>query len=104
MTQEQIQYIRQALQDSAQDIQSREQAVQGLFNASRFLLRSVNKLDSETVGVSEDGVDLRYDFYQRVLESADKWYGVTYQADRPQVVEAIRRMTDSGLYPVRLWE
>ena len=40
----------------------------------------------------------------RVLESADKWYGVTYQADRPQVVEAIRRMTDSGLYPVRLWE
>ena len=40
----------------------------------------------------------------QVLQSADKWYGVTYQADRPMVVDAIRRMTDSGLYPEQLWE
>ncbi len=39
----------------------------------------------------------------RVLPSADKWYGVTYPADRPMVVEAVRRMTDEGLYPAELW-
>ena len=40
----------------------------------------------------------------RVLPSEDKWYGVTYPADRPQVVAAIRAMTDAGLYPERMWD
>ena len=40
----------------------------------------------------------------QVLPSEDKWYGVTYPADRPVVVEAIRRMTAEGLYPERLWD
>ena len=39
----------------------------------------------------------------RVLESQDKWYGVTYAADKPQVVEALRDMTENGLYPQSLW-
>ncbi len=39
----------------------------------------------------------------RVLESADKWFGVTYAADKPQVVAAIDAMTDAGLYPDSLW-
>ena len=40
----------------------------------------------------------------RVLTSPDKWYGVTYHEDKPQVVAAIRRMTQEGLYPDGLWE
>ena len=39
----------------------------------------------------------------RVLKSCDPWYGVTYREDKPSVVEAIRRMTDEGLYPDALW-
>ena len=40
----------------------------------------------------------------RVLHSADKWYGVTYAADKPVVVAALREMTDRGLYPAAgLW-
>lgn len=35
----------------------------------------------------------------QVLHSADKWYGVTYKADKPEVVAAIARMTEQGLYP-----
>jgi len=34
-----------------------------------------------------------------VLATPDKWYGVTYQADRPVVVEALARLTREGLYP-----
>lgn len=38
-----------------------------------------------------------------VKESTDKWYGVTYQQDKPQVIAAIGAMTDQGLYPHHLW-
>ncbi|MCD7756425.1 MAG: nucleotidyltransferase [Firmicutes bacterium] len=40
----------------------------------------------------------------RVLESPDKWYGVTYAADKPQVVAALQEKTRQGLYPDGLWE
>ena len=40
----------------------------------------------------------------KVLFSADKWYGVTYAADKPQVVNALREMTQNGLYPDGLWK
>jgi hypothetical protein len=40
----------------------------------------------------------------KMLSSADRWYGVTYAADKPLVVAAIRRMTEEGLYPQDLWK
>ena len=39
----------------------------------------------------------------RVLESTDKWYGVTYKEDKPVVVNALAEMRKSGLYPENLW-
>lgn len=40
----------------------------------------------------------------KVLTSPDKWYGVTYAADKPQVVAALQAMTALGLYPAAgLW-
>ena len=40
----------------------------------------------------------------KVLSSADRWYGVTYAQDKPLVVDAIKRMTEQGLYPDGLWK
>ena len=40
----------------------------------------------------------------QVLRSSDKWYGVTYAADKPQVVAALKAMTEAGLYPDGLWK
>lgn len=40
----------------------------------------------------------------KVLESEDKWYGVTYKEDKPVVVAAVQELKDKGLYPQRLWE
>ncbi len=40
----------------------------------------------------------------KVLRSADKWYGVTYKEDKPQVMAAIRALKAQGLYPEKLWE
>ena len=39
----------------------------------------------------------------KVLTSSDKWYGVTYAADKPQVVAALRAMAQEGKYPDGLW-
>lgn len=40
----------------------------------------------------------------RVLPTPEKWYGITYQPDMPQVQQAIQRMKDQGVYPPSLWE
>ena len=40
----------------------------------------------------------------RLLSSEDRWWGVTYQEDRPQVKAALRRLSEEGLYPSPLWE
>ena len=39
----------------------------------------------------------------QVLTSADKWYGVTYAADKPLVVAALKQMAREGKYPDSLW-
>lgn len=38
----------------------------------------------------------------KVLTSPDKWYGVTYAADKPVVVAALKKMTENGIYPEKL--
>ena len=40
----------------------------------------------------------------KVMESPDKWYGVTYAADKPVVVAALKEKTAQGLYPNGLWK
>jgi len=39
-----------------------------------------------------------------VLKSVDRWYGVTYKEDKETVVNAIRELKKTGIYPERLWE
>lgn len=39
----------------------------------------------------------------KVLPSGDRWYGVTYQQDKPVVVAALADMTARGLYPGQMW-
>lgn len=39
----------------------------------------------------------------KVLNSEDKWYGVTYKEDKETVVNAIAKMKASGVYPEQLW-
>ena len=39
-----------------------------------------------------------------VLKSVDRWYGVTYKEDKETVVNAIRELKKTGIYPEKLWE
>lgn len=40
----------------------------------------------------------------KVLKTKDKWYGVTYHADKEVVVNAIKQMKEQGSYPEQLWQ
>ena len=40
----------------------------------------------------------------KILKTTDKWYGVTYAADKPQVVAALAKLTAEGKYPDGLWK
>ncbi|HKM21610.1 MAG TPA: sugar phosphate nucleotidyltransferase [Lachnospiraceae bacterium] len=39
----------------------------------------------------------------KVLKSKDKWFGVTYQEDKPYVVASIAKLKEEGVYPEKLW-
>lgn len=39
----------------------------------------------------------------KALKSRERWYGVTYQEDRPVVRQAISDMVRLGIYPRKLW-
>ena len=39
-----------------------------------------------------------------VLETPDKWFGVTYREDKPTVAAAIKELVADGVYPEKLFE
>lgn len=40
----------------------------------------------------------------KMLSSSDKWFGVTYKEDKPEVVAKIQEKKDAGIYPDVLWK
>ncbi|NLC78454.1 MAG: nucleotidyltransferase, partial [Ruminococcaceae bacterium] len=38
-----------------------------------------------------------------VMKSEDKWHGVTYIEDKPELQRAIAEMVAEGSYPEKLW-
>ena len=62
-----------------------------LNKAEYYLLTAVqDEIDAGTASV-------------KLLETDAKWFGVTYKEDRPKVVEAIRKLIATGVYPEKLW-
>ena len=60
--------------------------------AEFFIPLMVNKLINENTATV------------KVLDTTSKWFGVTYSADRPSVVEKIQQLIDEGVYPQKLFE
>ena len=61
------------------------------------------KLKEEQVRATVELID-EGKITMKVLSSPDKWFGVTYAADKPLVVSALKAMTESGRYPDGLWK
>ena len=39
-----------------------------------------------------------------ILTSSDKWFGVTYKEDKPDVVAKFAALKADGIYPINLWD
>ncbi|MEG0108595.1 MAG: nucleotidyltransferase, partial [Lachnospiraceae bacterium] len=39
----------------------------------------------------------------KVLQSTDKWIGVTYKEDKEAVIKAIKELVNTGVYPEKLF-
>jgi hypothetical protein len=40
----------------------------------------------------------------KVLESNEKWFGMTYKEDKEIVIKKIHRLIEKDIYPVSLWK
>ncbi len=40
----------------------------------------------------------------KVEECPDKWFGVTYKDDTPNLIAALQNLTDEGVYPSPIWQ
>jgi dTDP-glucose pyrophosphorylase len=40
----------------------------------------------------------------KVLETGEKWFGVTYREDKSRVMEELARLVARGVYPKKLWK
>ena len=38
-----------------------------------------------------------------VLNTSSKWFGITYKEDKDEVVAALKKMAEDGIYPKNLW-
>ncbi|MFA5688832.1 MAG: sugar phosphate nucleotidyltransferase [Kiritimatiellales bacterium] len=69
-----------------------------------FLERAGNEMKSEYL-LPEliDSMIARGETTARVLPTPEKWMGVTYAEDKPQVMAGIRELINVGIYPENLW-
>ena len=83
----------------------------GIFPAFRSILAeflppaiAANPYSAEHVIPTAVGTLISRDLCEvKVLSSKDRWFGVTYKEDRPNVVQALAEMKRSGVYPDHLW-
>lgn len=72
----------------------------------RFLKEDVakNVAKSEALLPNDVGELIKKDLLQvRILETPDRWFGVTYQDDKEHVKSALGSMQKDGTYPEKLW-
>ena len=70
-----------------------------------FLNESINNLKSEYLLPSVvNELAVTNQVKVKILKTDAQWFGVTYQEDRPIVIEKINNMVNGGLYPSNLWK
>ena len=70
-----------------------------------FLKKNQNNIKAEFL--LPEGIDymIKHDEATcELLESNDKWFGVTYAEDKPSVKNAIAKLIEDGVYPEKLWK
>ena len=69
-----------------------------------FLKENINKPKAEFyIPTLVNDLVLRGEAQCKVLTTESKWFGVTYSADRPAVVEKFAQLHEQGIYPEKMF-
>lgn len=70
----------------------------------KFLKENINKPKAEFyIPTLVNDLVLRGEAQCKVLTTESKWFGVTYSADRPAVVEKFAQLHEQGIYPEKMF-
>ena len=62
-------------------------------------MKSEALLPNDVGSLIEDGV-----LKVKILDTPDRWFGVTYQEDKPSVLAQFEEFQTNGTYPEKLWK
>ncbi len=103
-------------EDSIIELQPETLVSMNLFAFYPSLFHHAGKLFQNFL--KKSGMELKSEFYiptaldvliksnivrVQVLQSNSKWFGVTYQEDKPIVVQKLKELIEDGVYPNKLW-
>lgn len=72
---------------------------------SQFIRENISNLKSEFfIPLAVDKLIKSNQARVKVLQSHDRWFGVTYKEDKPVVIEKLRELITKGIYPEKLWD
>jgi len=72
---------------------------------SQFIGENLGNLKSEFyIPLAVDKLIKSKQARVKVLQSHDRWFGVTYKEDKPVVIEKLRELITKGIYPEKLWD
>lgn len=72
----------------------------------QFLKENINDLTTKEFGIP-DVIEKLLESNKvsvKIIDTDEKWYGMTYREDKQMVVDAINEMVDSNIYKKNLWE
>lgn len=70
-----------------------------------FLKSNINNLKSEFyIPYVVDTLINQKKAKVKILESPERWFGITYKEDKPEVISKIKSLIDNGTYPAKLYK
>lgn len=68
-----------------------------------FLKANINEGSEFLIPIYVDEMLKKGETTVKVIETQDKWIGITYQEDKELAQESFKQMSKNGIYPERLW-
>ncbi len=70
----------------------------------KFIIENADKLKAEFyIPLVANNLIKSGEATIKVLKSTARWFGVTYQEDKPATIEQVNKLVEQGVYPKNLW-
>ena len=101
-----FQYNKTSLGELGKQLKMRQKALPTIKSKESALRSEVKKAKDTAQDFQRqlDALTAQGRVRTRVLQTNERWFGLTYQDDKPGVVAALRALHADGTYPPALWK